>query len=102
VSSEYFGFSICAVALTWFLQTLKTKDCSAECDLVQLSLECREKIAPVIGNYCWCRLLLFVPRVLSGILASETVDGELAAFIAYAIAFPDSFLCLIDTYDVHR
>lgn len=29
----------------------------------------------------------------------STNDGELAAFIAYALAFPDSFLCLIDTYD---
>ena len=28
-----------------------------------------------------------------------TNDGELAAFIAYGIAFPDSFLCLVDTYD---
>mmetsp|Transcript_3942 Transcript_3942/g.4550 ORF Transcript_3942/g.4550 Transcript_3942/m.4550 type:complete len:571 (-) Transcript_3942:73-1785(-) len=28
-----------------------------------------------------------------------TNDGELAAFIAYASAFPDKFLCLIDTYD---
>ena len=28
-----------------------------------------------------------------------TNDGELAAFISYAVAFPDSFLCLIDTYD---
>jgi len=27
-----------------------------------------------------------------------TNDGELAAFIAYATAFPDTFLCLIDTY----
>ena len=26
-------------------------------------------------------------------------EGELAAFIAYATAFPDTFLCLIDTYD---
>jgi nicotinate phosphoribosyltransferase len=29
----------------------------------------------------------------------RTNDGELAAFIAYAVAFPESFLCLIDTYD---
>ncbi len=29
----------------------------------------------------------------------ETNDGELAAFVAYAIAFPRAFLCLIDTYD---
>lgn len=28
-----------------------------------------------------------------------TNDGELAAFIAYGMAFPDSFLCLVDTYD---
>jgi len=28
-----------------------------------------------------------------------TNDGELAAFIAYAAAFPASFLCLIDTYE---
>jgi len=29
----------------------------------------------------------------------KTHDGELAAFISYGIAFPDGFLCLIDTYD---
>lgn len=32
----------------------------------------------------------------------STNDGELAAFIAYAGAFPESFLCLIDTYDTLR
>jgi nicotinate phosphoribosyltransferase len=30
---------------------------------------------------------------------ATTNDGELAAFIAYATAFPSTFLCLIDTYD---
>lgn len=30
---------------------------------------------------------------------STTNEGELAAFIAYATAFPESFLCLIDTYE---
>ncbi|KAL7541019.1 hypothetical protein ACHAWF_006837 [Thalassiosira exigua] len=29
----------------------------------------------------------------------ETNDGELAAFIGYAVSFPNVFLCLIDTYD---
>ncbi|KAJ0409877.1 hypothetical protein P43SY_005771 [Pythium insidiosum] len=30
---------------------------------------------------------------------SRTNDGELAAFVSYAIAFPDTFLALVDTYD---
>jgi nicotinate phosphoribosyltransferase len=30
---------------------------------------------------------------------TETNDGELAAFVGYAASFPNSFLCLIDTYD---
>ena len=36
----------------------------------------------------------------AGVISGETNDAELAAFIAYSTAFPDSFLCLVDTYDV--
>ena len=36
------------------------------------------------------------------VIRSEANQGELAAFIAYAVSFPDSFLALIDTYDVVR
>merc|ERR1711936_112978 len=36
------------------------------------------------------------------ILASEAHDGEFAAFISYALAFPKGFIALIDTYDVTR
>lgn len=39
---------------------------------------------------------------LAGIIEREASSGEFAAFIAYAISFPDSFLALIDTYDVIR
>ena len=33
-------------------------------------------------------------------IPEETNKGELAAFISFAIAFPTSFLALVDTYDV--
>mmetsp|Transcript_14833 Transcript_14833/g.41980 ORF Transcript_14833/g.41980 Transcript_14833/m.41980 type:complete len:523 (+) Transcript_14833:131-1699(+) len=42
---------------------------------------------------------LLLPKVLALRSTKTTNDGELAAFIAYAAAFPKTFLCLIDTYD---
>ena len=50
---------------------------------MKLSQDWLEKVAPVLG-----------------VIASETSEGELAAFISYALAFPAGFLCLLDTYDV--
>lgn len=44
----------------------------------------------------------FLPKVLhyrQQLGATKSNDGELAAFCAYATAFPDATLCLIDTYD---
>mmetsp|Transcript_27803 Transcript_27803/g.50516 ORF Transcript_27803/g.50516 Transcript_27803/m.50516 type:complete len:577 (-) Transcript_27803:1959-3689(-) len=44
-----------------------------------------------------------LPRILEYRKQNEewesTNDGELAAFIAYAVAFPNSCLCLVDTYE---
>ncbi|XP_039308301.1 nicotinate phosphoribosyltransferase isoform X5 [Solenopsis invicta] len=35
-------------------------------------------------------------------IASQASDGELAALISYAVAYPERFTALIDTYDVKR
>lgn len=32
----------------------------------------------------------------------ESSDGELAAYISYAVAFPNSFVALVDTYDMRK
>ena len=46
----------------------------------------------------WLKKVSSVLRVLE----SEIHTGELAAFSAYAVAFPQTFLALVDTYDVIR
>ena len=52
-------------------------------DFVDVCQKCREKICQTIN-----------------VLQEQTSDGELAAFIAYAMAFPSGFLALVDTYEV--
>jgi len=54
-------------------------------DMLDLCTQWREKLAP----------LLSLP-------SSEASDGELAAWISFAIAFPSGFMALVDTYDVRR
>ena len=34
--------------------------------------------------------------------AGESSEGELAAFTSYALAFPEQFVALVDTYDTIR
>jgi len=36
------------------------------------------------------------------LIETESSDGELAAFASYAIAFPNAFFALVDTYDTIR
>lgn len=40
-------------------------------------------------------------RILE-VSTDESSDGELAAMVSFAIAFPDGFMVLVDTYDVKR
>ncbi|XP_063721985.1 nicotinate phosphoribosyltransferase-like isoform X2 [Symsagittifera roscoffensis] len=59
--------------------TLKSKNGAQECDLVDLTIKYLEDVKNVLE----------IP---------EIHEGELASFIAYACAFPENFLVLIDTY----
>lgn len=54
-------------------------------DLLQLSLQWRTKLLPLFN--------------VTSISASE---GELAALVSFAIAFPNQFMALVDTYEVER
>ncbi|XP_031785271.1 nicotinate phosphoribosyltransferase isoform X2 [Nasonia vitripennis] len=65
------------------IKTLAHKDTGEQRDLLALSCDYRNQIAADLNA-----------------LVSEASDGELAALVSYAIAFPDGFMALVDTYDV--
>lgn len=56
-----------------------------ERDLLILSTEWRANLASLLDT-----------------VVDSASDGELAALISYAIAFPDGFVALVDTYDVKK
>ncbi|KAM7263441.1 hypothetical protein ACFE04_001124 [Oxalis oulophora] len=69
-------------------KSLKSSDGSRTCvNFVSLVQSCLNKIQWSVS--------------LRGIF-SETNQSELAAFTSYALAFPNSFLALVDTYDVMK
>lgn len=67
------------------VETLRHKETGEELSLKDASLKWRTQIAGTLQ-----------------ILQSEASDGELAAYISFAIAFPSGFIALVDTYDVLR
>lgn len=66
-------------------QTLTPKDGGEPRDLLQLAVKWRTELVPSFK-----------------VVGTEASDGELAALISFAIAFPDGFMALVDTYDVKR
>lgn len=67
------------------LKTLVNKNTAQEENFIDVAVKYRSEIAS-----------------LAKMIETEASSGEFAAFVAYAISFPDSFLALIDTYDVVR
>lgn len=64
---------------------LMKKGTDEQIDFLELCKQWLKQLAPVLN-----------------FLEDQVIQSELAAFIAYATAFPDGFLALIDTYDVIR
>lgn len=54
-------------------------------DLLELAIDQRSRLSSVLD-----------------ISTEESSEGELAAMVSFAIAFPDGFMALVDTYDVKR
>lgn len=80
----------------------KNKWINISCQCCKPSLRClfsicaltKSKLDLPVNNLC-------VPSLqLSNGVFGETNQSELAAFTSYALAFPDNFLALVDTYDV--
>ncbi|XP_011056081.1 PREDICTED: nicotinate phosphoribosyltransferase-like [Acromyrmex echinatior] len=66
-------------------KTLAHKQTGGILDVLELACKYREAVADDLG-----------------VSASQASDGELAALISYAIAFPERFTALVDTYDVKK
>ncbi|CAG2106981.1 unnamed protein product [Medioppia subpectinata] len=67
------------------IRTLKNSKTGETVDFVERCLKYQKELSELLG-----------------VLQSECSSSEFAAFIAYAISFPDAFLALVDTYDVIR
>lgn len=64
---------------------LKHAETQKPYNILELTIEWRKRVSAIID-----------------VSPEEASDGELAALVSYAIAFPSGFLALVDTYDVKR
>ncbi|XP_073821797.1 nicotinate phosphoribosyltransferase isoform X2 [Musca autumnalis] len=64
---------------------LKHKTTGVTGDLLELAVQYRQALSQLLD-----------------VSTEESSEGELAAMVSYAIAFPDGFMALVDTYDVKR
>ncbi|XP_073958379.1 nicotinate phosphoribosyltransferase isoform X3 [Choristoneura fumiferana] len=64
---------------------LRHAETQKQCNLLELATEWRKRVSAIMD-----------------VSTEEASDGELAALISYALAFPSGFLALVDTYDVKR
>ncbi|XP_050097087.1 nicotinate phosphoribosyltransferase isoform X1 [Anopheles aquasalis] len=64
-------------------RVLSHKEDGTTRDLLELAIEHRTQLASVLD-----------------VSTDESSEGELAAMVSFAIAFPDGFMALVDTYDV--
>ncbi|XP_073821789.1 nicotinate phosphoribosyltransferase isoform X1 [Musca autumnalis] len=62
---------------------LKHKTTGVTGDLLELAVQYRQALSQLLD-----------------VSTEESSEGELAAMVSYAIAFPDGFMALVDTYDV--
>ncbi|XP_049534339.1 nicotinate phosphoribosyltransferase isoform X2 [Anopheles darlingi] len=66
-------------------RVLQHKEDGTTRDLLELAIEHRAQLTSVLD-----------------VSTDESSEGELAAMVSFAIAFPDGFMALVDTYDVKR
>jgi len=87
-AGKTFGIPVSGTHAHSYIQSFTSLDDAEGLVLYHKSLQREENFLDVVLEY----------RSRSG-HATRTNDSELAAFCAYACAYPNSCLCLIDTYD---
>lgn len=98
LAGQQFGIPVCGTHAHSYVSSFSSLEEAAGCRLAPAAgaPEARQAEEWLATCSSWRAAL----AVSLGILEAEANQGELAAFVHYAAAFPTSFLALIDTYDV--